>query len=42
MLMDPIRRPLVSVTGLIPLLPDPQSQEQVGESEAGVRSFGAW
>ena len=42
MLMDPIRRPLASVTGLIPLLPDPQSQEQAGESEAGVRSFGAW
>ncbi len=42
MLMDPVRRPLASVTGLIPLLPDPESEEQVGESEAGVRSFGAW
>ncbi len=42
MVMEPIRRPLASVAGLIPLLPEPGTNEQTGSREASVRSFGLW
>jgi len=41
MVMNPLRRPLESIAGLIPLLPEPGTQDTSG-TEAGVRSLGTW
>lgn len=41
MAMRPITRPLESIRGLIPLLPDPQ-EPGGADAVAGIRSYGTW